>query len=86
MKDEMRRELKSEIKKASGVVWLRSTGYVLAGLGVVVGLAWNDAVQALVKSIFVLESDTIIAKFVYALVITAVLVFVSSWIEKRSEK
>ncbi|MBI4385454.1 hypothetical protein HY573_01350 [Candidatus Parcubacteria bacterium] len=49
---------------------------ILTSFGLVVALAWNEAIQALVKEFFP-EQQGISAKFTYALVITFVLVFVS---------
>jgi len=57
----------------------KAAGYIGAGLGVVAGLAWNDAISSLIKVLFPLAKDTIIAKFIYAVIITTVVVFVSMY-------
>lgn len=72
-----------EAKKTSRAVWTKAITYILAGLGLVVGLAWNDAVQALVAAIFPLEKNSIVAKFIYASVITIVLVVISMRLAKE---
>ncbi len=41
--------LRGEFKK-------RVAGYILAGLGLVAGLAWNDAIKALIDSLFPFRS------------------------------
>lgn len=75
-------ELEQGVKKASGTLWKKSIGYVLAGFGLVAALAWNDAIQTLVKYAFPFESGTLVAKFVYALIITLVVVIISLRLEK----
>ncbi len=79
----MKERFSNNIKKTKTAVWIKSMGYVMAGLGLVVGLAWNDAIQSFVKLIFPLETNSLIAKFLYALIITLVLVIVSFKISKE---
>lgn len=73
------------IKKTSGSVWLRSVGFIMAGLGLVAGLAWNDAIQTLFKIVFPSEQNSLAAKFIYAIVVTVVIVIVGSKVA-REEK
>ena len=47
-----------------------------AGFGLVAALAWNDAIQTLFKYIFG-EQSAIWAKFVYALIITVLVVLIT---------
>lgn len=47
-----------------------------AGFGLVAALAWNDAIQALFKEIFGAQSATW-AKFAYAVLVTALVVFIT---------
>ena len=56
----------------------RTAGYILTALGLVAGLAWNDAISTSIKHFFPLDTNGIIAKFIYAVVITLVIVFISS--------
>lgn len=51
-------------------------------LGLVAALAWNDAVQALFRELFPVEAQGIAAKFAYAIVITAVVVYVLYKVER----
>ena len=48
--------------------------YIGAGLGVVVGLAWNDAISAFIKWVLPLNADSLLAKFIYAIIVTIVIV------------
>ncbi len=45
-------------------------GYVVAALGLVAGLAWNDAVKSIIEHFFPLSQSTIWAKIVYALILS----------------
>lgn len=68
-------KLNMEIKK-------KVAGYITAGFGVVAGLAWNDAIKTFIEGFFPEVQNTIIAKFVYALFITVVLVIISIYLIK----
>ncbi|MFH1712125.1 MAG: DUF5654 family protein [Patescibacteria group bacterium] len=56
----------------------KAVGYLLAGFGIVAGLAWNEAVKELITVVWPLEQDSLIAKFVYALAMTLLVVFASA--------
>ena len=49
---------------------------VTTGLGLVAGLAWNDAIQAAFAA-FVPSQGSLFAKFLYALLITVVIVLLT---------
>ena len=49
---------------------------ITAGLGLVAALAWNDAIQELFKKLFGAQS-TVLAKFLYAIVITVLIVYIT---------
>jgi len=63
-------EIKKEIRK-------KTLSYVLAGFALVGGLAWNDAIRALIAELFPNSTDTVIAKFIFAIVLTMVIVLIS---------
>lgn len=62
---------KKEIKE-------KTLGYIITALGLVAGLAWNDAVKAFIEYAFPLSQNTLVAKFVYAVVVTLIVVVASS--------
>lgn len=65
----------------------KTTGYILAALGLVVGLAWNDAIKSVIEYIFPLDKNSILAKLVYALLVTIIVVLVSAYfIRSNKEK
>ncbi len=60
--------------------------YILGALGLVAGLAWNDAIKTLIDFLFPLDKNGIIIKFIYAVIITVVVVLLGLWIgHKESE-
>ena len=55
----------------------RTIQYITAAFGLIAGLAWNDAVRSLIELTFPKASNTVTAKFIYALILTALLVLVT---------
>jgi len=60
----------------------RISGYVIGAFGLVASLAWNDAISSLIVKVFPLGKDTVIAKFIYALVMTVILVIIAVYLVK----
>lgn len=58
----------------------RVVGYLTAALGLVAGLAWNDAISALIALWFPIERNSILAKFIYAGVVTVVVVLITTYV------
>lgn len=79
MTNEQKNELKQELRE-------KTMGYILAALGLVAGLAWSDAIKALIEKIYPTEGAGIVVKFIYAIIITALIVLVSSYLLKLSRK
>jgi len=73
-------------KKINMEVIEKTTGYILAALGFVVGLAWNDAIKTLIESLFPLDKDGIFAKFIYALLVTLVIVVATIILTRRAKE
>ncbi len=75
-------KIKSEIEEVRQEVRNKTVGYIVTALGLVAGLAWNDAVKALIEYLFPTQKNTLQAKFIYALIITMVVVFLSVYLVK----
>jgi hypothetical protein len=60
----------------------QSVGYVTAALGLVAGLAWNDAVKSLIEYFLPLATGTLFAKFIYAIVVTLVVVTLTGYLTR----
>ena len=69
------RSLKEEV-----LVQIRTL--MAAGFGFVAALAWNEAVQALLKSLLPRPGSSLVGKFVYALLVTVVFAVVAGRISK----
>lgn len=79
MTNEQKNELKQELRE-------KTFGYILAALGLVAGLAWSDAIKALIEKIYPTEGAGIIVKFIYAIIITTLIIVVSSYLLKLGRK
>lgn len=55
----------------------RTAHYLLAGMSVAVGLAWNDAVKKSIDYYLPLSKSSVRTYFVYALALTVILVLIS---------
>lgn len=73
------------VKKTSIEITQRIIGYVTAAFSLVGALAWNDAVKALIESFFVVDKNTITAKFIYAIIISIIVVLISIYLTRITE-
>lgn len=64
----------------------QTVGYLTAAFGLVAGLAWNDAVKMFIEEIYPTKQNTIVAKFLYAVLITLVIVLISSSLNRWAKK
>ncbi len=69
-------------KTAREKVW----GYIAAALGLVAGLAWNDAIKGLIEHFVPAPANSVWAKLWYAVIITIAVVFVMMKFEKYFKK
>lgn len=74
--------IKEEGAKFNREVRKQVVSYVLAGFGVVAGLAWNEAIKSFIEFVFPLSQNGLRAKFLYAAIITVVIVVVSMYLVK----
>ena len=76
--------LRQEGEKIKQEIRQKTLGYITAGFGLVAGLAWNEAIKALIEYLFPLSQNGILAKFIYAIVITILLVIISMYMMRLS--
>jgi len=69
----------SKIKKEAQK---KMIGYIAAAFGLVAGLAWNEAVKALIEEFLPRSQNHVAAKFIYAFFITLVLVLVTLYLAR----
>lgn len=81
------KKLAEEQKKIGIQVKEKTTGYILAAMGFVVALAWNDAIKTTIDYLFPLgKSNSMMAKFFYALIVTILIVVATIILTKKTEK
>jgi len=73
IKDKIKNE-SEEIKKE---IRQRTIGYILTALGLVAALAWNEAIKSFIEHFFPISRNTLLAKFIYAIVLTFIVVIFS---------
>lgn len=59
---------------------------VATAFGIVAGLAWNETVKSLIEYFFPHRADTLLAKFIYASLMTIAAVFVTIYLTRLLEK
>jgi len=77
--------MKEKIQKKTSVVRDRILALMTAAFGLVAALAWNDAIKALFASLFG-ERSTIIAMFVYAILVTIIVVIVTTLLAREPKQ
>lgn len=75
-------DLSREALKTKKQIKKQMLGYITAAFGLVAALAWNDAISALIKHFFPMEKNKVSAKFIYAAIITLIVVIISFYLTK----
>ncbi|HEU0085394.1 MAG TPA: DUF5654 family protein [Candidatus Paceibacterota bacterium] len=83
--EKITKEEKKEKETLRKALQNQSKGYILAGLGLVSGLAWNDAIRTLIETVFPFSKDEVWVKFIYAIVITLVVVLIGRYVFKAQK-
>ena len=78
-------DVENEIKKAVLNFWDKMTTAIMTSLGIVLALAWNDAIKSLFDKYVGIENIPL-AKFLYALVLTVVVVVLSLYFVKKGDE
>ncbi|MDB4940386.1 MAG: hypothetical protein JWO40_811 [Candidatus Doudnabacteria bacterium] len=82
----MKANLIEESKKIKHEIRTQTIGYIIAAFGLVAGLAWNEAVKALIDSFFKDAAHSLTAKFLYAIAITMIVVVLTMYLVRIKEK
>jgi len=77
-------KIKEEQERLSREVKEKTIGYIMTALGLVAGLAWNDAIKTTIEYFYPLDSNSIMAKVFYAFLITIVIVLASVYLLRTS--
>ena len=78
--------VKTESARLSQEVKEKTLGYILTALGLVAGLAWNEAIKSIIDSVFPSEKGTLMAQLIYAVAITVVVVVVATYLTRYIQK
>ncbi|MBI2036737.1 MAG: hypothetical protein HYT14_00025 [Candidatus Liptonbacteria bacterium] len=57
-------------------------GYIVTALGLVAGLAWNEAIKAFIEQVISVGGNTFFAKLLYAGIVTIIVVFASVYLTR----
>lgn len=79
-KEQLKEKLKNQTAEVQREVKKQLLTYIVASLGLVAGLAWNEAIKALIEYFFPASQNTLQAKFLYALGVTLLIVIVSYYL------
>lgn len=80
------KKLKEEQLKIRKEVKQKTVSYLLGALGLVGGLAWNDAIRALIDNYFPGPKSGILIKFFYAFIITIIIVIITIYLLRLTEE
>lgn len=79
-------KLKEEQTKLRKEVRERTIGYILAALGFVAGLAWNEAIKSAIDQFLPSLGSGVLVKFLYAALVTVFIVFISVYLIRFTNK
>jgi len=77
--ENLQNQIKNEVQE-------KTAGYILTALGLVAGLAWNEAIKALIDYFFPASNSGLLAKFIYAIAMTFIVVIFSVYLIKLIRK
>jgi uncharacterized membrane protein len=86
MPEKILEHFKKEVKETRKAFKEKMVTFILAGFGLVASLAWNEAIKSFVDTLLPQKTSALIGKFVYAILITFVVVLISRYLEKISTK
>lgn len=82
----IKNKLQEEMASVKREIRKRTVGYIVTALGLVAGLAWNDAIKSLIEYFFPQNQSGFQAKIAYASIITLVAVLVSVYLMRLFEE
>lgn len=69
--------VRKEVAELKKELIQRGTSWILAGFGVIAGLAWNEAIKSLFDLLFGPTKASLMAKFLYAIFVTLIAVIIT---------
>jgi predicted cobalt transporter CbtA len=80
------KKIQEEQERLAREVQVKVIGYLLTALGFVAGLAMNDAIKSTIEYLFPLSGNSVVAKLIYAILLTMVIAAISVWLIRISER
>lgn len=77
---------KKQLDSIKDEATLKVIGYITAAFGLVAGLAWNEAVKGFIEQYFPNGTDSVTAKFVYAVALSVVVALLTIVLTKAVRK
>lgn len=78
--------LKEKSKHFEKEIRTQGVGYIVTALGLIAGLAWNEAIKSIITTFFPQEDATIVAKLGYAVIVTIVVVILGIYLTRLIKK
>ncbi len=78
-------KISKEARETKEALRERTITLILGGFGLVAALAWNEAIRALFSHFFE-PAGEILGKFIYAIVVTIIVVVISVELQKINKK
>jgi len=78
--------LKEEAGNLKKEIHQQTLGYILAAFGLVAGLAWNEAIKSFIETLFPVSANSLMIKFIYALLVTLVVVLITVYLSRLFKK
>lgn len=79
-------KIKEKSKHFEKEIRTQSVGYIITALGLVTGLAWNEAIKSIIDTFFPNTNDTLLAKLGYAVAITIIVVILGIYLTRLAKK
>ncbi len=79
-------KFKKEEERIKKEVKERTIAYIIAAFGLVAGLAWNEAIRTLIENLFPISKNTVLAKFIYAVLMTFIVVVITVYLMRLIKK
>ncbi len=73
------------IEKLRNETGKKITEYIIAGLSIIAILSWNESIKSVIELIPT-KKNTIIAKFIYSIIITIIIVIITIYLEPNNDK
>ena len=83
--EKIKTKIKNEITSVRAEMKNRTIGYIVTAMGLVAGLAWNDAIKSAIEHFFPMEQNGVEAKFI-SMVVVLFSVYLVRMVKKEEKK